>query len=92
MTMFRSLGKGVPVVGAPIVHEWRPIVTFSCSCGKGDPLLITSQATAAVCKGCGAGYALETLSYNRHANPHDAQIGIMKIVSNQAKSGSASEN
>lgn len=77
---FKSLNGGyVPIVGAPIVHEWRPIITFECSCGNGKPLLITSTETAAVCTGCGAGYVLAALTYDRQQDPHGANIGIMKV-------------
>jgi len=69
----------VPIVGAPRVIEWRPIVTLVCSCGKGEPLLISGQDKAAVCRGCGSAYALAQLHYDRQANEDSADIGIMKV-------------
>jgi hypothetical protein len=71
--------NGIPIVGTPRVHEWRPIVTFECSCGKGSPMLITSPDTAAVCTGCGAAYALAQLSYNRQQSEKTANIALMKV-------------
>ena len=84
---FKSMG-GVPIIGAPIVHEWRPVITFDCSCGKGKPLLITGSDRAAICSGCGSVYALAQLHYNRQKDEHGADIAIMKVKT-QTQAGPA---
>lgn len=61
---FRS--AAVPMVGAPAVHDWRCTVSFSCSCGKGKPLLITAADQAAQCDGCGDVWALNQLHFTRN--------------------------
>lgn len=54
-----------PIIGAPIVFEWRPVVTFQCSCGKGRPMLISAADAAAVCNGCDQTYVLGQLHFDR---------------------------
>lgn len=54
-----------PIVGAPVVFEWRPVVTFQCSCGKGRPLLIAAADAVAVCDGCQQTYVLGQLHFDR---------------------------
>jgi hypothetical protein len=58
--------KSNPIVGMPAVHDWRCIVSFSCSCGKGKPMLITAADQAAACDGCGDTYVLAALQYSRN--------------------------
>ena len=64
--LFRSV---VPIVGTPTVHSWRPVVSLSCSCGNGRPLLISSPEQVEVCVGCGAGYRLHDLHYDSTKGP-----------------------
>lgn len=63
VTDFKSF-PGVPIVGEPKIHEWRPIVSFECSCGKGRPLLISSTDQAVKCDGCGNYFALHAVQFD----------------------------
>lgn len=76
---FKSLNN-VPIIGQPKVIEWRPIVVCECSCGEGDPILITSTDRAPRCTGCGRLYALAELHYKTDGNGGGAaDVGIMEV-------------
>lgn len=73
---FKSF-PNLPIIGQPKVIEWRPVIVCVCSCGEGDPILITSTDRAPKCSGCGRLYALAELHYN--AGGDGADVGIMEV-------------
>lgn len=72
------------LVGSPAVHDWRCIVSFSCSCGQGKPLLITAADQAAQCDGCGDTYQLAELHYSKNAAGR-AGVGLARIPRSAAQ-------
>lgn len=78
--------KNLPIVGEPKVIEWRPIVSCVCSCGEGQPMLITSTDVAVKCDGCGKLYALAALQYEQ-ANGKGAMIGLMEVKPSSLNGG-----
>ncbi len=61
-----AIKPGYDLIGKPAVHDWRCTISFSCSCGKGKPMLITAADQAAQCDGCGDTYVLSELHYSRN--------------------------
>lgn len=59
-----AFSSQLPVIGTPTVHAWRIGACFTCSCGQGEPLLITSADQSAQCTGCGQHYQILQLHYD----------------------------
>lgn len=72
-----------PLVGAPAVHDWRIVLSFSCSCGQGKPMLITAADQAARCDGCGDTYMVSELHYSRNTAGR-AGVQIIRIAPGSA--------
>lgn len=72
--------KSIPIIGQPKVITWRPTVVAQCSCGEGEPILITSIDRAASCSACGRLYALAELHFKTDgAGAGAADVGLMEV-------------
>lgn len=81
----------VPIIGAPTVIEWRPIVSVVCACGRGRPMLISSTDQIIKCDGCQKLYALSAVRYDRQSG-EGAGIGLMEVHPASVRNGQPNTN
>lgn len=84
---FRSIpGGAVPIIGEPKVHEWRPVVSATCNCGKGEPLLLIGTSRPERCTGCGKYYGIAFVHFDAAKGP-GASIALAEMTpANQVQS------
>jgi hypothetical protein len=72
--------KSIPIIGQPKVVTWRPLIVAQCSCGRGEPIVITSTDRAPACSGCNRLYALAELHFKTDgAGSGEVEIGLMEV-------------